>query len=255
MRRPLKYLVRSFGYDIIKKGVHPEEGEIPADLHGTGFGDLFMRVKNASVTSVEPLYHLYEAVQHTTRAALPGVFVECGVWKGGSAMMMALSLLKNNKTDREIWMYDTFEGMSAPGEMDVDFRGDSASDLLSTQPKGMEYKNVWCVSPLEEVQANMNETGYPKDKMKFIRGKVEDTIPGTLPGQIALLRLDTDWYSSTLHELIHLYPLLVSGGILIIDDYGHWKGARKAVDEYFATLEHPPMLHRIDYSVRAAVKP
>ena len=87
----------------------------------------------------------------------------------------------------------------------------------------------------------------------FVAGKVEDTIPATPPARIALLRLDTDWYESTRARAVHLYPLLVARGVLIIDDYGHWEGARQAVDEYFAA-RGAPAAHRIDYSGRMMVK-
>jgi hypothetical protein len=85
-------------------------------------------------------------------------------------------------------------------------------------------------------------------------GKVEDTIPADIPEKIALLRLDTDWYESTKHELIHLFPRLQKGGVLIIDDYGFWKGARKAVDEYFAENNIQILLNRIDDTGRMAIK-
>ena len=86
----------------------------------------------------------------------------------------------------------------------------------------------------------MASTGYPPDRVRYVKGPVERTIPDRLPGgPIALLRLDTDWYESTRHELLHLFPLLSPGGVLIIDDYGHWSGARKAVDEYLGGLAVP----------------
>jgi O-methyltransferase len=85
-------------------------------------------------------------------------------------------------------------------------------------------------------------------------GKVEDTFPKDTPDKIAILRLDTDWYESTRHELIHLYPKLSIGGVLIIDDYGHWEGARKAVDEYINDNTLRILLNRIDYTGRIAVK-
>ena len=169
-------------------------------------------------------------------------------------MMMVQTLLQLNKTDREIWLYDTFEGMSPPGNEDVDFRGEKAKTILEKLPKSAYEKNSWCVGTLEEVQKNLGTIAYPKDKIRYIKGMVEETIPKEIPGQIALLRLDTDWYRSTAHELEHLFPKLVSGGILIIDDYGHWKGARKAVDEYFQKHQIKTILQRIDYSVRVMVK-
>lgn len=100
----------------------------------------------------------------------------------------------------------------------------------------------------------MLRTGYPAENLRLVKGRVEDTLQGTIPDQIALLRLDTDWYESTYHELVHLYPRLVQGGVLILDDYGHWRGAREAVDQYFAENEICLLLHRVDYSCRIGVK-
>ena len=100
----------------------------------------------------------------------------------------------------------------------------------------------------------MYSTGYDKSKIHLVKGKVEETIPKTLPERIALLRLDTDWYASTKHEMLHLFPRLVPGGVLILDDYGSWLGARKAVDEYIAENKVKIFLCRVDNSGRVAVK-
>jgi hypothetical protein len=114
---------------------------------------------------------------------------------------------------------------------------------------------MWGYSPIEDVRRNLLGTGYPTDRLHFVKGKVEDTIPGETPEQIALLRLDTDWYGSTKHEMQHLYPLVAQGGVLIVDDYGHWQGARSAVDEYLATNGIHLLLNRTDASGRLAIKP
>jgi len=114
--------------------------------------------------------------------------------------------------------------------------------------------NEWCYSPLEEVQKNLYSTNYPKEKITFIKGKVEETIPNIIPEKISILRLDTDWYESTYHELMHLFPRLSKGGVLIIDDYGHWKGSREAVDKYLKENEISMLLNRIDYTGRIGVK-
>jgi hypothetical protein len=98
----------------------------------------------------------------------------------------------------------------------------------------------------------MQKTGYPADRIHYVKGKVEETIPGVIPANIALLRLDTDWYESTRHELIHLYPLLATQGVMIIDDFGHWEGAKKAVVEYFEG--QPLLLNRLDYTGRSMLK-
>lgn len=100
----------------------------------------------------------------------------------------------------------------------------------------------------------MKSTAYPMENVHLVKGKVEDTIPKILPSQIALLRLDTDWYESTRHELIHLYPNLVKNGVLIIDDYGHWRGSKQATDEYFDGFAPKPFLQRVDYTGRLSIK-
>jgi hypothetical protein len=114
--------------------------------------------------------------------------------------------------------------------------------------------SVWCYSPLEEVKENLYSTGYPKDNLIFVQGKVEDTLPAIKPGKLSLLRLDTDWYESTRVELELLYPLLIEKGILILDDFGHWEGAKKAVVEYFQAQNRHPLLQRIDYTARLMIK-
>jgi hypothetical protein len=115
--------------------------------------------------------------------------------------------------------------------------------------------SLWCNASLDDVTANMRRTGYPPERVTFVEGTVEDTIPRIVPDSIALLRLDTDWYSSTAHELEHLLPLLVPGGVLVLDDYGYWQGARRAVDEYLAQTGIPLLLTPVDYTGRVAVMP
>jgi O-methyltransferase len=215
------------------------------------FVSIFNKVRPFTMTSEARMYSLYLAVKYVVRTGLSGDFVECGVWKGGSAMLMSLTLQSLGVKDRRIYLYDTFEGMSAPTDKDADVLGNQAGELLESSSKG---DNIWCYSSLEEVKANLASTGYPPELLFFIKGKVEETIPATLPGVISILRLDTDWYESTLHEMNHLYPLLATKGVLIIDDYGHWQGARKAIDEYFAAHRLNLFLGRIDYTGRLAIK-
>lgn len=202
------------------------------------------RVQPFTMTTPERLAALVDAVQYVDRRGIPGAIVECGVWKGGSAMAAMIA----SKQDRDFYLYDTYDGMSEPTDADVDKDGLRAADLMSGAGKD---ELIWARSEFGEVEANIRTTGYPADKVHFVKGKVEDTIPGTIPGEIAILRLDTDWYESTRHELEHLYPRLVKGGVLIIDDYGHWDGARRAVDEYFAD---GVLLSRIDYTGRMTLK-
>lgn len=217
------------------------------------FWPLYHKCRAFTMTSPERLYSLYKAVEYAVQRGVPGDFVECGVWRGGSAMMMVLTLLQNNVRDRKLFLYDTFDGMSAPTEEDRDRSGRPAGQLLAESDR-RDTAGIWCVSPREEVHANLASTGYPMENIRLVRGKVEDTLPSEAPSTIGILRLDTDWYESTRHELVHLYPLLVTGGVLIIDDYGFWQGARKAVDEYFREPGRGILLSRIDATGRIAVR-
>jgi O-methyltransferase len=207
---------------------------------------LFARVRPYTQTSLERVATLADAVEYVIAAKVAGDFVECGVWRGGSSMAMALTLLALGVDDRRLWLYDTFGQMPAPGEHDRDYAGRSVTGHETSMlgDSGLV---------LAEVKKAMRSTGYPEQRVSYARGRVEETIPASAPAEIALLRLDTDWYESTRHELEHLYPRLSSGGVLIIDDYGHYAGARQAVDEYFA--QDPILLVRVDYTCRVAVKP
>ncbi|MGV3485745.1 MAG: TylF/MycF/NovP-related O-methyltransferase [Planctomycetaceae bacterium] len=206
-----------------------------------------------TMTSPERLLALIQAVDYVSQHQIPGDIVECGVWKGGSMMAVARTLVANGGTDRDLRLFDTFEGMPPADDVDRDLRGNSATRLLAEEDP--LTSKVWAIAQLEEVVRNLSTTGYPSERIHYIKGKVEDTIPQQAPPSISLLRLDTDWYTSTRHELVHLFPRLSPGGVLIIDDYGHWEGARRAVDEYIREHSLRLLLCRIDYTGRMAIKP
>ena len=220
-----------------------------------GFKDSYRLARKFTLTGRSAMLGLYEAVQYVGRNNIPGAFVECGVWRGGSVMTAALSLRQLGKMDRELWLFDTFEGienMPAPDSMDIESAtGRSATEAIASY--GIKDASLG-FGTLDDVQANVGLTGYPLDLVHIIKRNVADTQPVTETGPIAFLRLDTDWYSSTKCELENLYPRLSKGGVLIIDDYGHFEGARKAVDEYFESIGEPVFLNRVNYTVRLAVK-
>lgn len=219
----------------------------PADLA------ILRRAAPFTMTSVARQVALLDAVRYVVQRGVAGGFVECGVWRGGSAMIVALALEQLGVRDRDIHLFDTFEGMTPPTDVDTSLDGQSAREQLDTQSKG-DASSVWCCASLDEVRENMASTGYPSERVHFVPGPVERTIPDAAPTAISLLRLDTDWYESTRHEMHHLFPRVSPAGVLIIDDYGHWRGARKAVDEHL--LEQPTryLMHRIDYTGRLLVK-
>jgi hypothetical protein len=214
----------------------------------TVFQNIYSKVKDNTLVGIERCYALYKSVKYVLDNKIPGDFVECGVWRGGSCMLIAYTLMENGVTDRIIWLYDTFNGMVKPGENDGEYE-----KVLWEGYKISLEKNKWCLGEYEEVVNNLRSTGYPFHNFQLVKGKVEETIPSSIPGIIAILRLDTDWYESTRHELEYLYPLLQGKGVLIVDDYGAWEGARKATDEYFSK-NGPVFLNRIDYTGRLVIK-
>lgn len=250
MKQFLQNTYRRFRYDLVRYiNRHPELDSVP-DL-SEAERKTILNARPYTMTSIERMAALINAVTYVSRNQIPGDIAECGVWRGGSMMTVALTLLSLGDTSRNLYLYDTYEGMSDPTSNDKSLDGAEAKELLTRSQKGT---GIWCYASLDDVRNNIHSTGYPKEKIHLIKGKVEETIPNTLPKNLALLRLDTDWYESTLHELKHLYPLLNSKGVLVIDDYGHWQGARKAVDEYFQAKGQSIYLHRIDYTGRILVK-
>lgn len=221
------------------------------------FVAIWERIKPFTMTSIERAHALWMAVNNVLNNDIQGSFVECGVWRGGSSMLIALTLLARGAGHREIFMFDTYEGMSEPGPFDKDLHGSHATGLMEGE-KGPEIAElVKAAAGFEDVRRAMESTGYDMRLVRMVKGDVGVTLAQTQTLRIALLRLDTDFYDSTRAELQYLYPRLSKAGVMIIDDYGHWEGARRAVDEYFAdpsTGYTRPMLWRIDYTGRGAVK-
>jgi O-methyltransferase len=210
-------------------------------------------VRPFTMTSPDRILAACDAIRYVDRFKIPGAIVECGVWAGGSVMAMIRTLIDVGDMTRDVYLFDTFDGMTDPTAEDRDIYGRSAAEMMAETDK--QTATIWAYRSLPDVRRNVGGTGYPSERTIFVQGKVEDTVPDKAPDQIAVLRLDTDWYESTKHELTHLVDRVAPGGVLIIDDYGHFQGARKAVDEWLATVDRPVLLNRIDYSGRLAVLP
>ncbi len=205
-----------------------------------------------TMTSPERIGALVNALRYVSQFQIPGAVVECGVWRGGS-MMVTARTLQATEDFRDLYLFDTFDGMTAATDIDIDPAGRPAREVMAGEDRATS--DVWAYAPFEDVDANMRSTGYPSDLIHYVKGPVERTLPDGAPERIALLRLDTDFYESTRHELEHLIARVSQNGVLIVDDYGHWEGARRAVDEWLGGLERPVMLNRIDYTGRIAVLP
>lgn len=213
------------------------------------------RASEISMTSIERLWALLKAVEYLESNRISGDIVECGVWRGGSSFLVASELANRRSFKRDLWLFDTFQGMNSPSEHDFRFDLRHAEQILQEELGSRKSSYNWGIASLEICQSNLLKSGYPKDKMHFVQGEVELTLEASAPQKIALARLDTDWYESTKTELDVLMPRMVRGGVVIVDDYGHWLGARKAVDEFLDACSPVPLVNRIDYTGRMWVVP
>lgn len=249
-RNIVKAVLRRAGYRLVQHHIPVTPRELNKDITDAEW-ETWQLVEPFTMTSLERILTAIRAAVYVSENAIPGDIVECGVWRGGSSMAMARTLRQLDDTSRRIFLFDTFEGMTEPTPVDISPHGQPASKLLS-EATDRDTSWMWCIASLEDVRANLGKTEYPTGQIEYVKGRVEETIPGAAPDAISILRLDTDWYESTKHELEHLYHRLSPGGVLIIDDYGHWQGSRKAVDEFFGGKV---FLNRIDYSGRLVIKP
>lgn len=226
--------------------------QLPAD-YDNAFKEIWPKVKERTMNTHEKLNFVYSAVRYVEAHGIPGAIVECGVWRGGSMLTVAHTLEQLGVDNRDLYLFDTFSGMTEPSDRDVHvWAKKSATEIVTSGDK--TAAKMFIPASLDDVRAGFDDLSYPADRIHYIEGPVEETIPEHAPDQIAILRLDTDWYESTKHELDHLYSRLAPGGVLIIDDYGSWQGSRDATDEFLTVTGEPLLLTRISRT-RAAVKP
>ncbi|RJO60134.1 macrocin O-methyltransferase [candidate division WS5 bacterium] len=250
LKRQLRRFLEHRGCVLLYKG--QVEPDFLADLTND---EKVIIAATAERTMLQPhnVAQLCRCIEYIVRHNIPGAIVECGVWRGGAVLAILRTLLRLGVTDREVFLFDTFAGMTAPTEHDVSWRGECATSAHAARG-GYSGGSDWARASLEDVKDGVMSVGYPAERIRFVQGRVEDTIPTQAPEQLSLMRLDTDWYESTKHELIHLYPRLSHGGVIIIDDYGAWAGSRRATDEYIAETGARLLLVRSDMTVRYAVK-
>jgi O-methyltransferase len=204
------------------------------------FSSLYRRIRTRTMCSNARLRGLYRGVRHIVKNDIPGDFVECGTALGGSAALMALTL-RQLGVRRTLWVFDTFEGLPAPTPEDPDFE---VANLFAGS----------CRGTVEEVQSLFTQLQVC-DQVHFVKGLFQDTLPGVAVSKIALLHIDGDWYESVKACLDNLYDKVSPGGIIQFDDYGYWKGTRKAVDEFLDARSIRTPLKKLDYSGRILVKP
>ena len=238
VKRFIKNLLYRLGYRVI--GVDP----IPFGYSTLEAAEINL-CKRYSMTSRLQLAFLVDAMSYIESNSIPGDVVECGVWKGGSALMMAIKL-EQSKSQKTLWLYDTFDGMTSPGTYDRKIGGTMTAQQMLDSSSKSNAENVWAYASLQEVKNNIfNNTSFPQSRVKFIVGDVAQTLLVDKPTKIALLRLDTDWYESTLTELQNLFELVSFGGVVVIDDYGHWEGSKRATDDFLQASGLKPLMFTI----------
>lgn len=208
-----------------------------------------------TIVSAERLIATIQACKYVILNEIPGDFVECGVWRGGNSIAAKL-MFEAYGSNKKVILMDTFAGMTEPTESDKTTKHKTPA-IKRFQERQKESHNTWAYASLEEVKENFTKAGVGPVGVEYIVGDVTETLRTTknLPSEISILRLDTDWYESTKSEMEILYPRLTSGGVLIVDDYGHWDGARKAIEEYFNDNSiKRPLLQYTDYTGRMGVK-
>lgn len=182
---------------------------------------------------------LYRLSREIDRLSVPGDVVECGVYNGGSAALMASNCTRS-PLDRKIWLFDSFQGLPQPTEKD----GQKAQACC-----------WWCHGDLSKVEEVFEKLSIPETRTRIVKGWFHDTFPSVDIQDIALLHIDADWYESVKLCFERFYDSVRPGGFIVIDDYGHWEGARRATNEFLETRGINARLTKVDYTGRYFQKP
>jgi hypothetical protein len=212
-----------------------------------------IRREGLSMCSVEDISAVVTGCTYVSRAGIKGSFVECGVWRGGMGIAAALTF-QHLEDNRSIYLFDTYEGMTMPTEHDQEIS--SGRGAVPEFKRRQQLGQDWCLATLDDVQTNFDRHLSTLNNVHFIQGPVESTLcdAANLPGEICVLRLDTDWYESSKFELMTLEPLVSQKGIIFLDDYGHWAGQKLATDEYFEEIGIFPRLSQVSRGGREILK-
>jgi hypothetical protein len=204
---------------------------------------LFIMIRKNTMVTPKRLNNVYDLTEKIITENINGDLVECGVWKGGCVAIMAY-VQKKHKSYKKIWMFDSFEGLPEPTEED----GENAKIYAKNKNKGNLRSIKKCVGPLEDVKAIFKKLDLNWSQAVVKRGWFQETLPNANKElkEISLLRLDGDWYESTKICLDQLYTKVSKGGYIIIDDYYHWEGARKAIDEFLQKQKIKAKIIKID---------
>ncbi|MFT3703615.1 MAG: TylF/MycF/NovP-related O-methyltransferase [Agriterribacter sp.] len=262
MKKLIKSIINKLGFEVYKKGelsfgVATDTYKINSlnfDKKVYDYQDealtLIRKCAPYSMGSLERMFALHHLVKYVEESKIAGDYVECGVWKGGNAALMAGCHLAYSSTIyRNVWMYDTYEGLPVPSDED----GIDADNYYKTAVDN-DNKQELCIADESFVNEVLDDLKFPVSNRVIVKGLFEKTLLLKKPEKIAFLRLDGDWYESTKVCMNELYDKVVDGGIIMIDDYGAWEGCKKAIDEFFVDKGIIPLLHHVDFTCRYYIK-
>ena len=255
LRAVIKKIMNKFGYELRLINLEYEnlKNSFPVEFSKDEV-ELVRYVIDNGLTGVskERLFATLMSCKYVLNCEIPGDFVECGVWRGGNAIIAA-GIFKMYGSNKKVYLFDTFTGMTEPSSSDVEMHSNiTAQELLNHRKKAQLSQG----RSIDDVRDNFAKYDLLNENILFIKGDVLQTLHDSenIPESISVLRLDTDWYESTKFEMDILYSRVTKNGVLMIDDYGHWTGSKKAVDEYFQENHNHIFLQYIDYTGRLGVK-
>jgi hypothetical protein len=254
IKRSTQSFLGLFGYQLVNQRLQ-SAAIAPIELNSEDIELVkWVHDEELSMVSLAGLFSTLAAAKYVAENDIDGDFVECGVWRGGNSIIAA-EIFRRYSTQKRVFLFDTFKGMTEPTQHDRSVENDQPALKEYIRLQG-ETHNLWCFAPLDEVRGNFRRRNLLDQNVVFVEGPVEKTLlqSDLVPPRISFLRLDTDWYESTKVELEVLYPSLTKGGVLVIDDYGYWSGSKKATDEYFSIRKPRPLFHATDDTRRIGVK-
>lgn len=262
MKKTANKFLKNFGIQVTRYRKVPKM--LGYELEEEAVANIAIVRKN-TMLSYPRLTCLFNQVAFCEKNSIEGAFVECGVWKGGAIGLMALANLKYGKVKRDLHLFDAFDDICEP-----DAEKDKGVAFEELEQLGFKHKMAGKLIPIKGIYAGIGGHGtieeceklllekikYPKNNIIFHKGWFQNTLPlnASKIGPIAILRLDGDWYASTKVCLENLFDQVVSGGFVIIDDYGHYEGCKKAVDEFIHEKKLNVFLHFVDYTCRYWIK-
>jgi len=249
-KKKIKLFIEAFGFQIIRRNnfINKRSDLIveATNLELT----LINKIEEFSLASRLNLWSIIQSLKYIKNNKINGDIVECGVFRGGVLSLLCFYAQTLN-INCNVWGYDTFEDGFLINEFstfDKDSKGKDLNLKNFVNPERLYYTRLQFLEIIKKF--SITENFYPK----LVKGNIMETLleKKNLPKNISFLRIDTDLYKTTKLQLEILYPRLVSGGVLHIDDYGHCLGVKKAVDEFFENQNI--WLHRVDYTCRYLIK-